>query len=210
MTCGEPVSGSSPIADTMGGYADPRMHAKPEPDLLIIGLRGSGKSTLARALSAAQRRERVDLDDLTLLALGCATASEAWNTKGVAAFRDAEASGLRRLIERPAGRIVALGGGTPTAPGAADAIERAKREGRAVVVYLRASPESLASRLRASGGAGANRPSLTGADPIDEIAAIYAQRDPLYLRLASRTIEGVDRADEAVRLLESWPEWAAG
>jgi len=186
------------------------MSATHEPDLLLIGLRGSGKSTLARALGNAQGRQHVDLDDLTLRALGCATVSEAWRTKGERAFRAAEAGVLSRLMDTPSGRIVALGGGTPTAPGVADAIERAKSEGRGVVVYLRAEPKVLAARLRASGGSGTNRPSLTGADPIDEIAEVFARRDPLYTRLATRTIEDVEEIDEAVALCAAWTEWAGG
>lgn len=183
------------------------MKSPREPDLLLIGLRGSGKSTLARALARAERREAIDLDDVTLRALGASDASEAWRVHGEPAFRAAEAAGLAELLKSPRGRVVALGGGTPTAPGAAEAIREACATGGAVVVYLRATPQVLASRLRAS-GPGANRPSLTGAGPIEEIESVFAQRDPLYRRLATRTIEGVETVDDALRALSGWSGWA--
>ncbi|HBS28645.1 MAG TPA: hypothetical protein DEB06_04140, partial [Phycisphaerales bacterium] len=55
-----------------------------------------------------------------------------------------------------------------------------------------------------AGGAGANRPSLTGADPIDEIAQVFAQRDALYRRLATRTLEGLTTIEDALAQLRGW------
>lgn len=179
-----------------------------EPNLLLIGLRGSGKSTIARALALRQHRAFFDLDEITPTLLGCTSVSDAWRSHGEPAFREAETRALRQTLSANQGAIIALGGGAPTAPGAADLIEREARAGRARVVYLRCTPELLAQRLRSiPGGPGASRPSLTGADPIEEIGVIHAQRDPLYQRLATRTIENLASLEEALAALNDWTRW---
>ncbi|MCH7962234.1 MAG: hypothetical protein IIC49_07845, partial [Planctomycetes bacterium] len=91
-----------------------------ERTVLLMGLRGSGKSTIGREFAAASGRTFIDLDELTLVRLGTESVAEAWARFGESAFRAAEREELDRVLRsRPSGRtIVALGGGTPTAPGA--------------------------------------------------------------------------------------------
>lgn len=175
-------------------------------NLLLIGLRGAGKSTIGPALSARIGMPFVDLDGESARVLGCATIAEAWRTHGQEAFRRAETTALREALRRNR-RVLALGGGTPTAPGATEAIEKARGTGTARVVYLRCTPAELRARLSAS-GPGAERPSITGADPLDEIAQVFAQRDPLYSQLADRVVEGGLDAERIVEALASW--WAGG
>ncbi len=179
-----------------------------EPNLLLIGLRGSGKSTIARALALREHRAFFDLDEITPTMLGCTSVEEVWNAHGEAAFREAETRALTQTLATNSGAVIALGGGAPTAPGAAELIARETRNGRARVAYLRCEPAVLARRLRSiPGGPGPSRPSLTGADPIDEIATIYAQRDPLYQSLATRTLENLSTLDEALDALSNWKKW---
>lgn len=179
-----------------------------EPNLLLIGLRGSGKSTLGRALALRQSRGFIDLDDVTPGVAGCASVAELWRQRGEAGFREAELRALTQTLASRRGDVIALGGGAPTAPGAADLLRREVAAGRARIVYLRCSAEELAARLRAlSGGPGADRPSLTGADPIDEIPAVLAQRDDLYRSLATRTLESAHSLAEALAALEDWTRW---
>src|SRR5215831_318416 len=105
--------------------------------IVLIGLRGSGKTTIGRALGAALALPFVDLDELTAKAMGARTVGEAFRSGGQAAFRAAEARALREaLLKRD--QVLALGGGTPTAPGAADAMCAAQRGG-ARLIYLRAT-----------------------------------------------------------------------
>ena len=54
------------------------------------------------------------------------------------------------------------------------------------MIYLRAEPATLISRLA---GNMADRPSLTGADPLVEVEAVFARRDPDYLRIADEVVE---------------------
>ncbi len=172
-------------------------------NLLLIGLRGSGKTTVGRLVAARLGWGFVDLDDVTLTYFAEKTIAEVWRRHGEAEFRLAELGALAKTLKAD-GQVVALGGGTPTAPGADEVIRRAKRggAGRAFVVYLRADEAALRTRLRATSGSGTNRPSLTGGDPVEEIPAVLAARDPLYRRLADAIVEtgglSVERAVEEV------------
>lgn len=166
--------------------------------LLLIGLRGSGKTTIGRLVAQRGARHFLDLDELVLEDFGLPTVAEIWEEHGEAAFREAETRllGDRVLAADAPAAIVALGGGAPTAPGALPLLEDARDRGRAVIAYLRGTPETLRARLQ--GSEQANRPSLTGRDPLAEIDEIFAARDPLYRKLASHVLEIDDRSIEHV------------
>lgn len=175
---------------------------QPHP-LLLIGLRGSGKSTLGRLVAERVGAAFSDLDDAVLARLGCATVAEVWETLGEPAFRAGETACLRERVpeavdDRTPPAVVALGGGTPTAPGAAELLGEARERGLVTIVYLRAQPETLRARL---GAADANRPSLTGAGTLGEIDAVFAARDGLYRELATEIIE-IDRGTTIDALVE--------
>lgn len=127
------------------------------------------------------------MDALVAQSLGCTAAGEAL-AKGEVAFRTAEASCLATLL-RSNNQIISAGGGTPTAPGAAALILTARDSGKLGVIYLRAEPTELQQRMRADTTL---RPSLTGANPVDEVPNIFTKRDALYQELADMTID-VDR-----------------
>ena len=165
--------------------------------VLLIGLRASGKSTLGAALAARLGVGFVDLDDLTARELGAASAGDALRAAGEPAFREAETRALRAACET-APCVIALGGGTPTAPGAASFIGLLRQEGRAVVVYLAPPIATLEARLRASAG---NRPSLTGRGVVEEIEEIARRRQPLYAALADFTFAGEVDAESVLRAL---------
>lgn len=165
-------------------------------NLLLIGLRGSGKTTIGRLLAERLRLPFVDLDVLTTKHLGCATTAEAFTKFGEAKFRDAEGIALATALSRP-GQVVALGGGTPTAPGIADMLRRERDAGRMRIVYLAAEAETLRRRLERTDMS--QRPSLTGIDPLAEIEAVLNRRDGLYRELAEAVVEtDAMSPDEAV------------
>ena len=159
--------------------------------ILLIGLRGSGKSTLGAALAKRTRSRFVDLDDVTPELLGRSTVADVFERDGEAAFREAEVEALRQSLVGPRS-VIALGGGTPTAPGAAAIFES---DDSVTVVYLRAEAETLRSRLEGTDVAA--RPSLTGAGTLDEIEQVLADRDALYRSLADKivTIDGLEERD---------------
>jgi shikimate kinase len=169
--------------------------------IVLMGLRGSGKSTLGRALAAALGRPFIDLDDRTAAALGLATPGEALRAHGEAFFRQAEAGALHAALAEP-GVVLALGGGTPTAPGAADMLRAHAAAGGHRLLYLRAEPATLAARLAQDGP---DRPALLGEDPIAEIATLFERRDPLYRSLAGSVLH-LDGVSEpaALAMLKAW------
>lgn len=163
--------------------------------IALMGLRGSGKSTVGRIISERTSRKKIDLDARTALLLGCRSVREAWDRFGEVAFRAAETRALGAAFREP-GAVIALGGGTPTAPGAAELLRNERDSGNCDVFYLRASAATLRKRLERADNT--DRPSLTGADPLDEIEAVLSQRDGLYRSLASRTIDTEGRTPEDI------------
>lgn len=163
--------------------------------VLLIGLRAAGKSTLARRLSAALGGDAIDLDDETRRVLGFASVREAFAAVGETRFREAESSALARVLAGPAS-IVALGGGTPTAPGAATLLAEARAQGRACIVFLDPPLSALAARLAADAG---DRPSLTGRGVVEEIAELASRRRPLYGELADIVIATTTESEEEVQ-----------
>jgi shikimate kinase len=98
---------------------------------------------------------------------------------------------LRLIFEETAADdcVLSLGGGTPTYPESKEMIRGHIREssGKVALVYLRATPATLASRLSATDLS--SRPSLTGRGVIEEIGELFDKRDPLYTSLATRVID---------------------
>lgn len=171
--------------------------------LVLMGLRGSGKSTVGRLLAERAGRRFIDLDDETRQYLGSGTIAELFARFGEERFRKAE---YRALVNQAfpmtqLGPVVALGGGTPTAPMAADFLRTSRSRGFGRIVYLRATPATLRERLGAADNR--DRPSLTGKDMLDEIDGLFADRDPLYCSLADDVVEvdALDATDVIARLL---------
>jgi shikimate kinase len=151
--------------------------------LILIGLRGSGKTTIGRAVASQLSIPFQDLDDATTAILGAGSVSEAFTKFGQPAFRKSEVQALQTALSN-SNQVLALGGGTPTAPGAAALLKQAQTAG-AEILYLRATAQTLRARLNNQTH---DRPPVTGADPLAEIDAVLAQRDPGYLALADFVI----------------------
>ncbi len=172
------------------------------PTIVLLGLRGSGKSTLGARLASDLGRSFVDLDDRTAAALGCASPGDALRSVGEERFRMAEAESLAAALDQRPG-VLALGGGTPTAPGAAGMLRERSAAGSVRLLYLRAMPATLSGRLSVVGGP--DRPALVGDDPIAEIGTLFERRDPLYRELAGAVLhlDGVGE-DAAYAMLRAW------
>lgn len=174
-------------------------------NVVLIGARGSGKTTVGQALAAQLGRECVDLDDRALASFQQTSVRKVWAEYGEAAWRAAEVKALRETLvdeqdeTSEFGRVIALGGGVPMIPEARAMIEQAVSEGRAETVYLQTSIETMRQRLSRDPG---DRPSLTGAspgaDPVDEIACVLVEREPVYMALAGLIVTTDDRTAEEV------------
>ena len=134
----------------------------------------------------------IDLDDITPTLLGPGSLREVWDRVGQEAFRLAETKALTTTLERPK-IVLALGGGTPTAPGADEVLRTAASAGDRII-YLRTSPQVLRDRLEAADNT--DRPALMGTDALTEIETVHNARDPLYRTLATEVIECDDLSVE--------------
>jgi shikimate kinase len=149
-------------------------------NILLIGPRGCGKTTIGCLFAGRTHRPFVDLDEMVLATFAEASVSDVWSARGEAAWRKAEAAMLPEVL-RAANQVVALGGGAPMIDDVRRRITSQQRAGAVTVVYLHCEVGELARRLARNGG---DRPSLTGADPIDEIRPMLEAREPTYRQLA--------------------------
>lgn len=148
------------------------------PNIVLIGMMGCGKSAIGRRLADWLGVHLNDIDATIEYEAG-RTIAEIFREQGEAIFRKIERDVIARAVrDRPC--VIATGGGA-----FADSSNRAHlRSGGAVVVYLKASPELLASRVRRS----RKRPLLSQDEPLDRIRELLVQREPMYL-LADHAIE---------------------
>lgn len=152
--------------------------------LVLIGLRGAGKSTAGRATADLLARPFIDLDDRAAAVCGT-DAATCFATRGEQAWREAEAEALHAALAEPTPSIIALGGGTPTAPGVEETLAEARHRGSIRLGWLDATPEVLAGRIAGD----ASRPPLTDLDPLAEMREIDARRRPIFERLAEQRID---------------------
>ncbi len=167
------------------------MMSDASPDLILIGLRACGKSTIGRLVAQRLGVGFVDLDDVTSELLESSGAGEAIETHGIEAFRKAEGRALGSVL-KGTGRVIALGGGTPTADGCATML----KSDACRVVYLRALTETLRERLKNTDNV--DRPALVVEDVVDEVETLFERRDGLYRELAESVIHVDGISEESV------------
>ena len=159
----------------------------PQPNIILVGLRTSGKSTVGKLLAARANRPFIDLDQHIVQAAGLGSVRAIFEQEGEQGFRARESETLKHVLKLDS-HIIALGGGTPTAPGAAQLLEHARDTHLAHIIYLRWPWHTLADRLTEA--ARADRPTLADTNsPAGEMQAVFQARDPLYRTLASTIIE---------------------
>jgi len=146
--------------------------------IALIGMPGSGKSSVGRQLARRLDWTFVDADTEIERQVGC-TIREFFERHGEAAFREVEQSTLAGLLGRER-LVLATGGGAVTREA-----NRRALSSRAVVVYLRSSPEELMRRLRHD----THRPLLQVNDPMRKLRDLFHERDPLYRECARFVIE---------------------
>jgi shikimate kinase len=162
------------------------------PQVTLIGYRGSGKSTVAACLAARLACGWQDADAVLEDRLGC-TIADLVKNRGEPAFRAAEAELLDELLGAATG-VLATGGGVVLR---AENRERLRARGRPVV-WLRVSVATARSRLAGDPNTAARRPALSGTDPLAEVAAAIADREPWYRECADVVVDSDDRDPDAI------------
>lgn len=140
-------------------------------DLWLVGMMGSGKTTVGKQVARARGVPFVDVDLLVERRAG-QPVGEIFRGGGEDAFRRMESAEMERLAEQATGiegRVIATGGG-----GILDARSVGLMRGTGAVVWLDASPASLAGRV------GHERPLLAGTELVDRLSEILDHRRRLY------------------------------
>lgn len=163
--------------------------SKADCRVVLIGMMGSGKSTVGRLLAKQLGWKYIDNDELLELNSG-ETARDLLDERGEKGLRAAEARALGTglAIEPPC--VVSAAAGSILDPG----LRQQMRSGP-LVVWLTASPRTLARRARGS----AHRPWLNG-DADAWMMETLAERAPIYESLAEFVISTERRRPAAVAL----------
>lgn len=163
----------------------PHFDAEPASrHLVLVGMMASGKSTIGQAVATRVGRPFIDSDAQIETATG-RTVREIFDTDGEAAFRRLETDALEKALATPEPAVIAAAGGVVLSPHNRALLQTAGR-----VVWLRADPRMLASRVRPHD----HRPLLEH-DPLGTLTRLARDREPLYREVADTVID-VDRRDK--------------
>lgn len=150
--------------------------------VVLVGMMGSGKSETGRALARLLRRRFVDCDE-RVAAVAQRSIPEIFAAEGEAGFRRRESETLAEALASGDAAVVATGGGVVTVR------DNRTLLGGAIVCWLRARPDTLASRV----GDGSGRPLLaSGAvddGVLERLRRLGAERDGWYGEVADIVVD---------------------
>lgn len=155
------------------------MRTNRKKSVILIGFMGSGKTTVGMKLSYKLRISVEDTDKLIERREG-RTISEIFAKEGEEAFRRMETNLLKELSENPRGRILSVGGGTPTRPENRKLLRKC-----GTVIYLRVRPETVYERIKDD----KTRPLLQCEDPMKRITDLLESRKEYYEECADLIID---------------------
>ena len=171
------------------------------PRVTLIGYRGVGKTSVARELAAKLGCGWFDADVELERRLG-RSVGEIIREDGEPAFRDAEAALLGDLLTDFEG-VLATGGGVVLREGNREQLRLLGRP----VMWLQADAATIRSRLAADPATALRRPGLTTANPLDEVDAVLAAREPLYAAVADGAVNtAAQPLDDVVERIVCWLE----
>ncbi len=162
----------------------------------LVGPMGAGKSTIGRRLAELVDLPFVDSDHEIEARTG-ATIPLIFEVEGEAGFREREASVIDELTDN-SHLVLATGGGAVTRPET-----RERLRARGFVIYLETSVDEQLRRTARD----RNRPLLRTPDPRARLAALLAERDPLYRSIAHLIVNTDHQQPRQVaqRILKSAP-----
>jgi shikimate kinase len=148
----------------------------------LAGYRGTGKTTVGAILAERLAFACLDSDDEIERRSG-KTIARIFAEDGEERFRDLEAAVLLDALQRD-NQVVTLGGGALVRAANRELVKR-----RGVVVWLRASAETIHQRLRADPNSPTRRPRLTPEGGLSEIRQVLQERSSSYAECASFRID---------------------
>lgn len=201
-------------------------HSRPVVErLLLVGMMGAGKSTVGALVARRLGWSFIDTDEEVERSTGQGV-SELFASGGEALFRSEESRVLVAALTKSSAAIVSVGGGAVLDPS-----NRAILCQSGLVVWLRARIDTLAERVgdgagrpllagvvvgRPGGDHSAGTRSYSNSDsahdrkvniggsPLDALARIEAERNPLYSEVADAVvdIDGLSAEGVAERVAE--------
>lgn len=158
---------------------------------MLVGLMGSGKSAVARRL-AGEGIALLDTDRIVERDAG-KTVREVFADEGEEGFRAREEAAVRECLATVETAVMAAAGGVVTRDQNRSALNDARHEGVAWVVWLRTDPTELANRVSRGG----HRPLLDD-DPTGTLQRLDAERGPLYQAVADVVVDTTGHSLEEV------------
>ena len=156
----QPLTPQSSAPDAMAGFGH----------VVLVGLPGSGKTSVGRLLASELGLSFLDFDEEIVRREGRSIV-EIFSADGEPGFRALELALSREVVAWPAA-VLAPGGGWVTQPASVNAIR-----GRAVLIHLRASIDTLIRRL---GAASQLRPLLAASNPRAALERLQQERAGYY------------------------------
>ena len=159
--------------------------------IVLMGMMGAGKTTVGRALAHELGVAYADNDDALVARTGQTAAAFAQD-HGVDALHRVEHEILSAAVRRDDGAVVGAPGSVALDPHSAVVLAGQR------VVWLRAGLPTLEARIHHDPA----RP-LVGAHPAVVLAALMAEREPAFRRLATVVVDvdGLSAAEIVARIL---------
>ena len=142
-------------------------------NIVLIGYRCCGKTSTGRLIAEKLGRQFIDTDEMIIEKAGCGI-DEIVSKKGWKHFREIEKDVIKN-VSSMGNLVIATGGGVVVND---ENIQNLRSNG--FIVWLYADISTISKRLSEDEKTSANRPSLTGDKPSDEIKKVLEQRYPLY------------------------------
>jgi len=165
-------------------------------NIALIGFRATGKSSVGKILAQMLGSTFVDMDQYLVASAGreidCWVRLEGWES-----FRRAETELMEALASRE-DLVVATGGGVVVAAQNREILKSF------FTVWLKASAQTIHSRIIADPASAANRPPLSELPMELEIHKLLSEREPLYklcsdLEFDCETMTPAEIADQIAR-----------
>lgn len=156
--------------------------------IVLIGFMGCGKSSVGEKLAEYLDLPFIDTD-LLIEEQEKMSVNEIFETFGEAAFRKKETETLQKIAGQKERHVIAVGGGLPVQTQNEEILKE-----MGDIVYLRADTGELVKRLEGD----TSRPMLKGGNLLEKIDSLKKVREPIYVKMASFSIDTVDLPFEKI------------